>query len=298
MGSHLVRELEAEGVEVVVLDDLSSGRSENLSGTKSRLVVGSVEDDELLLECSAGCDTVFHLAAVASVPEAEENPARCRRVNVEGTEKVLAAAERNGVERVVFFSSAAVYGEPAELPLKETSPTNAISVYAESKLAGEGMCLSWSERTGGQTVVARIFNGFGPRQRADTSYAAVVSRFLTAALSGKPLPIFGTGKQTRDFIFAKDVAKAVLHAAESGFCGVVNIASGKETSVLQLAQAVMSVAGEELELKFLPPRKGDIARSVADISLLRSLGFEPRTPLLEGLRVTFEALARESYAKA
>lgn len=298
IGSHIVEEAVREGLEVIVVDDLSSGSPSNLPpGVK--LVRADVSDRSQLAAVEAmlrGDDVeVAHLAAVSSVPEAMEDPSRVVRVNVLGTEEVLELARRLDAH-VTIASSAAVYGDPSELPLKETSPVRPKSLYGLTKLFDEQLAQQAYRDYGLRYSALRLFNVYGPRMRRGP-YASVVYNFITAAIAGARPVIYGDGSATRDFVYVKDVAMAFLLAASRRAVGVFNIGSGVETSVIELLRLVSKVSGVQLEPQFAPPRPGDVSRSFADVSLAReALGWEPRTPLEEGLRATYNYLRSQAPA--
>ena len=285
IGSHLVRRLSARG-PVTVLDDLSSGKKENLSGLDCAFLPGSILDPAPLAEACAGATHVFHLAALVSVPESVSHPARCHEINVEGTRRVLAAAAQAGVRRLVLASSCAVYGDEPTMPKTETSRVAPASPYAESKLAGEKLCAEASL----PAVALRFFNVYGPRQDPRGPYAAAVPKFLEAARAGTPLTIFGDGHQTRDFVYVDDVTAALEHAAlSSSMSGVYNVASGHSVSVLRLAELVLALTGLRSEIRHAPARPGDILHSSASIEKLRASGWKPAHDLPAGLQKILSA---------
>ena len=292
IGSHVVDRLVATGYGVRVLDDLSAGSLANigvhLRGGAVRFVKGDVRDVDAVRSCVEGVDAVLHLAAVVSVPLSVEKPEFTRSVNVEGTRVVLEAAAQAGVERVVYASSCAVYGEPACLPVDEGHPTCPVSPYAWSKLQAERVCGGFQRRL--SCTVLRLFNVYGPRQ-GDGDYAGVITRFISRARRGEALVVYGDGAQTRDFVSVFDVAEAFLLALQ-GEAGVFNVGSGVPTTVNALAQLVLDLTGARVGLAYAAPRAGDIRHSYADISRARQrLGFQPRVSLREGLRGLVEALA-------
>ncbi len=293
IGSNLAQTL-ADGDEVVVVDDLSAGRRENLAGLDIELVEGSILDLDLLKEAFEGCDCVFHQAAIASVQRSVEDPISTSRVGVEGTLNVLVAARDAGAERVVFASSAAVYGDSPLLPKREDMRPEPKSPYAASKLAGEGYCIAFNEVYGMRNVVLRYFNVYGPRQDPNSEYAAVIPKFVSAYLAGDAPVIFGDGVQTRDFVYVKDVVRANILASEGSCSGVYNIASGTRTSLNELSGLVKKITGSELEPVYSEARAGDIRDSVADISLAENLGYSPKYTMEEGLREAIQWYSRFS----
>lgn len=286
IGSHLVDALLARGDDVRILDDLSSGRLDSLAGALDRVefVEGSILDGALVEELAERCSAVVHLAAIASVPRSIAEPELVRRVNVEGS-KVVAEATRRAGACLVFASSSAVYGEAGEEPLGEERDPNPMSPYAEQKLEGEALAHDGAS--------LRFFNVYGPRQDPRSDYAAVIPAFLHGTFRGEPLTIYGSGDQTRDFVFVEDVVRAVLLALDSRRVGLVaNVASGVRTSVNHLADLVEHVTGSKPLRTYLPARKGDVQHSVGDPSLAaRVLGFRAESGLEAGLRRCLAALA-------
>ncbi len=282
IGSHLVDALSSRGDRVRVLDDLSTGRRGNLR-PDADLIPASVADRAALDRAMKGVDAVFHLAAVVSVQRCLEDPVGTNEVNITGTARVLQAAAAAGVRRVVFASSAAVYGDNPVSPKREDLPPDPLSPYAVAKLAGERL---GATVPGIEFVALRFFNVYGPRQDPDSPYSAVIPIFLRALESGRPLPIFGDGTQTRDFIFVNDVVSGLLLAADApGVHGrVYNLATGRAVSVADMAHALGRAAGRPVELEFKPPRAGEILQSLADVEAARrDLHFRARFPLDEGL---------------
>jgi UDP-glucose 4-epimerase len=299
IGSNICEELVALGDDVRVLDDLSTGKRENLAhlGARVELVVGDVRDVGMLRDVVSGCDFVLHQAAVASVPRSVAEPLLTDEVNVHGTLNVLMAARDAGVKRVVVASSCAVYGDDPELPKRETLRAWPTSPYAVSKLATEQYARVASDLLGIEAVALRYFNVFGPRQDPAGDYAAVVPKFLERMLNGKPPIIFGDGGQTRDFVYVHDVVRANLAAcvAPGGAGAVCNVASGRRVNVRDLARMVATAVGSDLEAVHEPARAGDILHSVADISYTAErLGWRPAMDLTEGLRRTAAAMRTRS----
>lgn len=280
IGSHLVRRLSAHG-PVTVLDDLTTGKQDNLTGLGCAFLRGSILDPAPLAEACADATHVFHLAALVSVPESIGHPARCQEINIEGTRRVLAAAAHARAHRVVLASSCAVYGDEPTMPKTENSVVAPTSPYAASKLAAEKLCAQALI----STVALRFFNVYGPRQDPHGPYAAAVPKFLEAAQAGAPLTVFGEGRQTRDFVYVEDVTAALEHAALSpGMAGVYNVASGRSVSVLQLAELMVALTGLRSEIRHAPARAGDILHSSASIDKIRATGWQPRLDLEAGLQ--------------
>lgn len=285
IGSHLANQLAPKG-EVVILDDLSSGRQSNLAGIPCRLIRGSVLETEKLHDALSGVTHVFHLAAMVSVPESVQKPARCREMNVEGTRRVLESAAQAGVQRVVLASSCAVYGNEPTLPKTESLPPAPLSPYAESKWEGEKLCALAPL----PAVALRFFNVYGPRQDPQGPYAAAVPKMIQAALAGSPLTIHGDGQQTRDFVFVNDVVAALNHVAMHSSCeGVYNVGSGHSVSILDLARTILAVTGSGSRIEHSPARAVDVRHSSASIQRLQSTGWKPAYTLASGLQKTISA---------
>lgn len=292
IGSHLVDALVAAGHEVRVLDDLFNGRPENLPAG-AELVVGDVADFDLVQEVLEGVEVAFHQAALGSVRRSFDVPYMTNRINVQGTLAVLEGARRAGVRRVVFASSSSVYGGEAPLPTAEDAPIAPRSPYAVSKAAGEFYGRVFAQSLDVETVALRYFNVYGPRQRADSPYAAVIPLFLDALRRGEQPVIEGDGQQSRDFTFVADAVQANLRAAEApaAVCSgrVYNVAGGRRVTILELLEAVAGVLGVGADPGFTVARPGDVRASQADLTAIRSdLGYEPSLDLEDGLRATIE----------
>lgn len=290
IGSHLVDALLEKGASVRVLDDLSSGREANLNsvGGDFELLRGSILDSEAVRRASEGCDAVFHLAAVASVPRSIEDPIGTGRVNIEGTVQILQAAAQIGA-KVVLSSSSAVYGNPAELPVSETSLPETLSPYAAQKLASEAHLAAFYASRGVPSVSLRYFNVFGPRQDPESEYAAVIPKFVTRAIQGRPLVIFGDGGQTRDFVYVADVARANILAFESAVSDgrPINVGSGVSISVFELAQTVVRMSSSDSAIEFQAARTGEVRLSEGKVSRASiEIGFGAQVSLAEGLAHT------------
>lgn len=300
IGGHLVDTLLSLGSKIHVIDDLSNSTLEHLSGLielepdRVRFTHASILDDDALRGVIADSQTVFHLAAMGSVPKSVEQPQRNWSINATGTLRVLEAARATrSVDRVVFSASSSAYGDQPE-PIKvETQTPNPLSPYAAAKLSAEQLLSTWSTCYGLSTVSLRFFNIFGPRQSADSAYAAVVAAFAKALIGGDAPVIYGDGKQTRDFTFVSNAVLAVLLAGSSPnklMGPVINVATGRKISVLDLAQAMAKQAGSpHVSPIFKPARAGDVRHSLADISKARELlGYEPIATLEDGLTETIE----------
>ena len=293
IGSHLAEALVARGKKVVVVDNLCEGKIENLQAVLSSIEFAEADvcDREKMAECMDSVHTVFHLAALKSVPGSLKNPEEYNKVNIGGTLSLLEAALEEGVSRVVFSSSSSVYGDSKAIPKKESMCPAPLSPYALTKLAGEHYLRIFS-LLGLDTVSLRYFNVFGPRQDPKSEYAAVIPKFTAAALKGKQAVIYGNGEQTRDFTFVEDVVAANISAAESNhdFCGApINVAGGKGVSINRLLELVGQAAGAGISADYKPERPGDIKHSLADISLAEKLlSWKPQVNLQEGLLRTVE----------
>ncbi|OQB78945.1 MAG: UDP-glucose 4-epimerase [Bacteroidetes bacterium ADurb.Bin123] len=288
IGSHLAESLFLQGHDVCIIDDLSSGNIENISHLlepkKMSFVRGSITDKEILQKQFSGADGVFHQAAFISVPRSIEDPLLNHTININGTLNVLLAARDAGVRKVVYASSAAVYGNLPDLPKREDTNVDPQSPYAVAKLTGEYYCSLFTSLYGLKTVCLRYFNVYGPRQDPHSDYAAVIPKFIHKVKQGKPPVIYGDGEQTRDFIFVKDVVRVNLRAMESEAIGVFNVANGEETSVNELAYTVLSLSKSSLKPHHEKGRQGEVKHSVADISkVTERLGITPEYDLSRGL---------------
>jgi UDP-glucose 4-epimerase len=293
IGSNLVRALVERGDDVRVLDNFSTGQRANLAELAGdiEVVEGELRSYERVHAATRGVEVVFHQGALPSVPRSVQDPLTTSAVNVEGTLNVLLAARDEGVRRVVCASSSSVYGNSGELPRFETAHPDPISPYGVSKLAAERYCVSFSRVYPLETVALRYFNVFGPNQDPTSQYAAVVPRFITAIADGRPVTIYGDGEQRRDFTYVENVVDANVAAAsaERVSGAVLNVATGRPTSVNELAEAIGSLLGRSVERDEQPERTGDVRDSWADIARARELlGWEPRTGLDEGLRLAAE----------
>ena len=293
IGSHIVERLLRDGRSVRVIDDLSTGRRENIAPFIGEIefIEGDVRDLDPVRDAMDGVRYVFHQAAIPSVPRSVDDPLATNAANVDGTLNVLVAARDAGVKRVVYASSSAVYGDSPDLPKRESMNPEPRSPYAVSKLAGELYCRVFYDVYGLETVALRYFNVFGPRQDPASEYSAVVPKFITAFLSGEPPTIYGDGGQSRDFVYVDDVVEANLLAAGSSALGgkVFNVASGKGITINDLAWILGEITGADLEPVHAPPVPGDIRESLADISkACGSLGYASKVGIREGLRKTVE----------
>jgi UDP-glucose 4-epimerase len=290
IGSHVVDRLVADGCWVRVVDNLSTGRLQNITGHLERgkvdFVEGDIRDASVVEKSVEDVDVVVHSAAVTSVPLSVENPSFTFDVNVKGTMNLLRACAEKKVGKFVFVSSCAVYGEPKFLPVTEEHPTNPISPYAESKLAAEKFCLGFHEKQLLRSVVLRLFNVYGPRQGMN-DYSGVITQFIDRGSRGLPLIIYGDGLQTRDFVNIRDVVQAVSSAVEREYAEgkVFNIGFGMPVSVNELAEAFLESAKLDLEVLHEEPRLNEIRHSYADISKAKKLlRYRPIVSLKAGLR--------------
>ena len=297
IGSHLTEALLELGASVVVLDDLTGGDAGNLAGfderagARLRFVKGSILDRALLADVTAGCEVVFHQAAWGSVPRSVELPMEFHDVNTTGTANVLEAARRAGVRRVMFAASSSAYGDSEELPKTEAMPVRPQSPYAATKVAGEAMMRAWASCYPTDTASLRYFNIFGPRQNANSAYAAVIAAFADALLRDRRPSIYGTGEQSRDFTFVANAVHAnLLAATHPGRIGgeVMNVGVGRRVSVNELAAGMAAALGRpHLTPEHRPPRAGDVMHSLADLTLTRRvIGYEPVVSFEEGLAAT------------
>lgn len=299
IGSHLVDRLVADGCEVTVLDNLSTGRRENLDGVGEdvRLLEGDLRDPIAVAEAVEGCEVVFHQAALAAVARSIDHPGEVTDVNVGGTLHVLEAARGAGVRRVVFASSSSIYGDTPTLPKTETMPSSPRSPYAATKVAGEAYLLAFQASFGLEGVALRYFNVYGPRQSARSQYAAVVPLFVEAMQAGLSPTIYGDGEQTRDFTYVADVVDAVVRAGSAPRAPgeAMNVGGGRRVSIRTLATIVGKSVGFEGEPIYEAPRPGDVKDSLADIRRVQDvLGWDPRVFLEEGIA---RIVASESRAK-
>ncbi|MCS7049295.1 MAG: SDR family oxidoreductase [Verrucomicrobiae bacterium] len=297
IGSHLVEHFQHHA-EVRVLDNLRTGHRENLQGLQHEFWEGSILDRDLVRRAMNGVDYVFHLAAMVSVPESMQRPIECNEINTTGTLTVLEEAARARVRRLVFSSSAAVYGDNPVVPKEETMTPEPKSPYAITKLDGEYYCALFQREGWLSTVCLRYFNVFGPRQDPKSPYAAAVPIFIARALRNEPITIFGDGTQTRDFIHVSDIVAANVHVAQQPTAtGVYNVAYGKQLTIRELAEEIIRLTGSRSEIRYGPERPGDVKHSVASIQRLLATGFEPRSSLARGLKETIEYFAARMQGK-
>ena len=293
VGSHLVHELVRRGERVRVLDDFSTGRRENLQDVLDQieLVEGSLLNRDDVERAVNEVTFILHQGARPSVPRSIEDPIGTHEANVTGTLNLLVAARQGGVSRIVYASSSSIYGGTQALPKEERMQPEPRSPYAVSKLAGELYCRLFHTAYGLETLSLRYFNVFGPRQDPTSEYAAVIPKFITCMLKGRPPTIFGDGKQSRDFTYVQDVVEANLCAVRSPQApgASINVGSGKRHNLIQLIDLLNDILGASVEPVFASPRQGDVRHSLASTILARGLlGHEPKVSFREGLERTVE----------
>ena len=291
IGSSIAAALVARGDTVRVVDNFSSGKRENLRDLRLELLEGDLLDEEFLRRAAAGADVIFHEAAIPSVPRSIAAPRASHDANATGTLQVLEVARACGVRRVVYAGSSSAYGDTPVLPKVETMSPAPLSPYAVAKLTGELYCRMYARTFGLETVVLRYFNVFGPRQDPQSQYAAVIPKFVTAALSGTQPVIYGDGTQSRDFCFIDNVVQANLLAADAPAAQAsgrtFNVACGSAIELNAVIQMVGELTGRPLVARYEPSRAGDVKHSLADISEARErLGYTPAVDFAEGLRRT------------
>ena len=277
--------------DVVVVDNLSTGKIDNIkklvTSKKIEFVKGSITDIALMKKTLKGADYVLHQAAIASVPRSVKDPLATNEAGITGTLTTLVASRDAGVKKVVFASSSSVYGDTPTLPKHEGMPLSPLSPYAVTKATSESYCKLFNDLYGLGTVSLRYFNVYGPRQDPSSEYAAVIPKFITSALNGKPLVVYGDGKQTRDFTYIQDAVTANVLAAQSKAIGNYNIAAGRRITVNELASTVIGITDSRSKVRHEPPRRGDIKHSLADISRAKkAFGYSPQYSLKQGLTET------------
>lgn len=293
IGSNLARYLSNSQNHVVVLDDLSTGRKDNIDDLirerKIEFVEGSITDLNLLHDTFKNIEYVFHQAALPSVPRSIKDPLTTNQVNINGTLNVLIAAKDTAVKKLIYASSSSVYGDTPALPKNESMIPNPLSPYAISKLTGEYYCQVFSNVFHLPTIALRYFNVYGPRQDPSSEYAAVIPKFITNVMNGQSPIIYGDGEQTRDFTYIDDVVQANILAAESKTTGVFNAAGGRRITINELATNVMKICGTKLKILYEDRRPGDIQHSLADSSKAKeAFGFTLKYDIEKGLEETIK----------
>ena len=305
IGSHITDRLLTDGHFVRVLDNFYSGKEENLAFALKRknfeLLKGDIRDKAICQKACKGIDHITHQAALRSVPKSLELPHDYNAVNIDGSLNILESALKAKVKRVVIASSSSIYGEAVKFPEKETDQPLLVSPYALSKLAVEHYSRIFSITYGLPTVNLRYFNVFGPKQALDDDYAVVIPKFITCMLNNEQPPIHGDGKQSRDFTYIDNVVDAnILAATTPGIeCEVLNVALGKDSSILDLVSILNNIMGKKIKPKHEPSRPGDVRRSLADTTRIKKvLGFAPKVDFKEGLKRTVDWFAQQQAAKA
>ncbi|HEY3103928.1 MAG TPA: SDR family oxidoreductase [Pyrinomonadaceae bacterium] len=294
IGSHIAATLVQSGAKVRIIDDLSTGYQSNIDaiGSQVDFVKANVADERALQKALCDVELVFHEAAIPSVPRSVYRPAESHHASVDATFELLLTARDQKVRRLIYAASSSAYGDQPELPKREDMRPAPLSPYAVGKLVGEYYCQVFTRVYGLETVSLRYFNVFGPRQDPTSQYSGVVSRFMSALVTGSQPVIYGDGEQSRDFTYISNVVDANMRAAESAAASgeIINIANGRRTTLNELLEAMKTVTGKpSVTARHEPPRAGDVRDSLADLTRARTLlGYEPRVNLEDGLRLTFE----------
>lgn len=295
IGSHIAEALLDSGESVRILDNLVTGKEDNLAALKGRaeFIQGDLRDFDTVKAATEGVEVVFHQGAMASVPRSILDPITTLEINVNGTQNVLSAARDGGVRRVVYASSSSVYGDTPTLPKREDMPISPMSPYAVQKLSAELLCGVFTRIYGLETVSLRYFNVFGPRQDPASEYAAVIPRFLTALIEKRRPIVFGDGEQTRDFTYIANVVQANLLAASApdAVGHAMNIGCGQQISLNTVLRIAGELLGVDVDPEYREPRPGDVRDSLADISLAQQLlGYKPTVSFRDGLAYTVNSL--------
>jgi UDP-glucose 4-epimerase len=298
IGSHIVEHFQRIA-EVRVLDNLRSGFKDNLVGFQHEFIEASICDRAAVRAAMINVDFVFHLAAMISVPESMQKPIECNEINTTGTLIVLEEAARAKVKKLVFSSSAAIYGDNPATPKIETMSPDPKSPYATTKLDGEYYCKIFADEGRLATACLRYFNVFGPRQNPGSQYAAAVPIFIERALKNEPITIYGDGEQTRDFVYVKDIATAnSFFATQSVATGVFNVGYGQQITINSLATAICRLAGSRSKNQYAPGRSGDVKHSLASVEKLHGAHFKPTGNLNDGLSVTVDFFRKQAGFKS
>jgi UDP-glucose 4-epimerase len=293
IGRHICQHFQ-DRAEVRVLDNLRSGFQSNLSRLQCQLIVGSILDRDLVREAMKGVDIVFHLAAMVSVQESVQKPTECAEINTGGTAIVLEEAARARAKKLIFSSSAAIYGDNPTIPKIESMQAEPKSPYATGKYEGERRCRSFTDAGRLATVSLRYFNVFGPYQDPGSEYAAAVPAFIEKAIRNEPITIFGDGRQTRDLIYVKDVAAAnAFFALTSQATGLFNVACGRQITINDLALTIRNLTKSSSAIHYGAERPGDVKHSVAGVDKIHAAGFRPVCGLTAGLRSTIQFFTKE-----
>ncbi len=303
IGSHLVDLLLSQNHQVVVLDNFSTGKLNNLPGADRALSIvnGDIRSCDTVEQAATGCDAIVHLAAVASVQASVDDPGGTHQVNLVGTLNLLEAAKKQGIRRFVYASSAAVYGDTRDLPVSETTQLKPLTPYAADKLAGEHYIEFYRRQYNLEPVIFRFFNIFGPRQDPLSPYSGVISIFLQRALAHQAITVFGDGEQTRDFVDVADLVRLLEHAvtmAES-VAEPMNVGNAKQTSLNQLLAAIQDFASHPLDIRYSEPRPGDIRHSCADNQRVKEqMGFHNQYTIADGLKRTWEWMKNDQGSES
>lgn len=304
IGSHIASALASSGARVRIIDDLSTGHSDNLDEIDADIdfVHGSLVDEIPLRRALEDVELVFHEAALPSVPRSVENPRQTHVACVDATLSLLVAAREKRVRRIIYAGSSSAYGDQPTLPKSENMLPDPLSPYAVAKLVGEYYCQVFTRVYGLETISLRYFNVFGPRQDPSSQYSGVVSRFISKLLSNEKPIIYGDGEQSRDFTYVDNVVEANVRAAETekGVGQVINIANGQSVTLNELLNQLKTLTGNtDVQAEYHEPRTGDVRHSLADISRAHEfLNFEPRVGLREGLNLTIDWWRQSRFAKA
>ena len=297
IGSHLVDLLLSQQHQVVVLDNFSTGKLSNLpkTGDALHIVNGDIRCGETVEQAASGCNAIVHLAAVASVQASVEDPCGTHQVNLVGTLNLLEAAKKQGIERFVYASSAAVYGNTEELPVSEDTQLKPLTPYAADKLAGEYYIDFYRRQYGLKPVIFRFFNIFGPKQDPSSPYSGVISIFLQRALAGQSITVFGDGEQTRDFVYVADLVRLLAQAVNTAKTSAapMNVGNGEQTSLNQLLAALQEFSPHKLEVNYQDARPGDIRHSCADNQRVQEqMGYASEYTVAQGLKRTWEWMGK------
>lgn len=302
IGSHIAAALDAHGARVRVIDDLSTGHRENIDeiGGKVDFIQASLNDPDAVRRALEDVELVFHEAAIPSVPRSIDDPLETHVACVDATLSLLMAARERGARRIVYAASSSAYGDQPVLPKQEDMRPDPLSPYAVAKLVGEYYCQTFTRVYGLETISLRYFNVFGPRQDPSSQYSGVISRFISALMTGERPVVYGDGEHSRDFTYVSNVVDANLRAAETsnGVGEIINVANGERTTLNELMQELKSLTGREtVEPNYQQSRPGDVRDSLADISRARELlGFEPTVKLREGLQLTIDWWKQSRFA--